>query len=86
MFNAVMWALFVRALNRCSSTVEAAAVNSASNFFFTVQPFSLQSKRQKCYPVCMAEIISILKAINCPFSALDHGIGPKLANSFVYKI
>ena len=35
-FNAAMWALFVRALNRCSSTVEAAAVNSVSNFFFTV--------------------------------------------------
>ncbi|XP_064393569.1 transmembrane protein 42-like [Halichondria panicea] len=34
-FNAAMWALFVRALNRCSSTVEAAAVNSVSNFFFT---------------------------------------------------
>ncbi|CAI8021608.1 Transmembrane protein 42 [Geodia barretti] len=33
--NAVMWALFVRALQGCGSTVEAAVANSGSNFIFT---------------------------------------------------
>ena len=34
--NAVMWALFVRALQGSGSTVEAAVANSGSNFIFTV--------------------------------------------------
>ena len=34
--NAVMWTLFVRALQGCTSTVEAAVANSGSNFIFTV--------------------------------------------------
>lgn len=42
-FNAVMWALFVRALQYCSSTVEVAAVNTASNFFFTVSTLYLSA-------------------------------------------
>lgn len=33
--NAVMWTLFVRALQGCGSTVEAAVANSGSNFIFT---------------------------------------------------
>ena len=31
-----MWTLFVRALQGCGSTVEAAVANSGSNFIFTV--------------------------------------------------
>ncbi len=34
--NALMWTLFVKAMHRSRSTVEATIVNSASNFFFTV--------------------------------------------------
>ncbi|KAL5022487.1 hypothetical protein ScPMuIL_001642 [Solemya velum] len=35
LFNALMWTLFVKALQYCSSTVEATVTNTASNFFFT---------------------------------------------------
>lgn len=34
--NALMWTLFVKALQGCGSTVEAAVANSASNFICTV--------------------------------------------------
>lgn len=35
--NAFMWTLFVKALQGCTSTVEAAVANSGSNFIFTVK-------------------------------------------------
>lgn len=35
--NALMWTLFVKALQGCGSTVEAAVANSASNFICTVR-------------------------------------------------
>ncbi|XP_075560062.1 uncharacterized protein LOC142591680 isoform X1 [Dermacentor variabilis] len=33
--NAVMWTIFTKALRLCTTTLEAAATNTASNFFFT---------------------------------------------------
>ena len=38
--NAMMWTLFVRALQGCGSTVEAAVANSGSNFIFTVHLYN----------------------------------------------
>ncbi|XP_037284373.1 uncharacterized protein LOC119177092 isoform X1 [Rhipicephalus microplus] len=34
--NAVMWTVFTKALRLCTTTLEAAVTNTASNFFFTV--------------------------------------------------
>ncbi|XP_037558817.1 transmembrane protein 42-like [Dermacentor silvarum] len=33
--NAVMWTVFTKALRLCTTTLEAAVTNTASNFFFT---------------------------------------------------
>ena len=38
-FNAVMWNVFVKALQKSSSTVQATVINSASNFFCTVSSY-----------------------------------------------
>ncbi|XP_005105809.1 uncharacterized protein LOC101847363 [Aplysia californica] len=35
LFNALMWVLFTKSMHMCSSTLEATAFNTASNFFFT---------------------------------------------------
>ena len=35
-FNAVMWNMFVKAMQRCNSTAQATVINTASNFFCTV--------------------------------------------------
>ncbi|XP_002739189.1 uncharacterized protein LOC100369684 [Saccoglossus kowalevskii] len=34
-FNAVMWTLFVKSLRKCTSSLEATVINTASNFFFS---------------------------------------------------
>ena len=35
-FNALMWVLFTKSMHLCSSTLEATAFNTSSNFIFTV--------------------------------------------------
>lgn len=43
-FNAVMWTMFVKSLQKCSSVI-ATVTNTASNFFFTVSgPVFISSK------------------------------------------
>ena len=39
LFNALMWTLFVKSLQKCSSSIEATVTNAASNFFFSVITF-----------------------------------------------
>jgi len=36
LFNALMWTVFVKSLQTCSSSLEATVTNTAANFFFTV--------------------------------------------------
>ncbi|KAK2189000.1 hypothetical protein NP493_118g04026 [Ridgeia piscesae] len=35
LFNALMWTVFVKSLQTCSSSLEATVTNTAANFFFT---------------------------------------------------
>ncbi|GFR71631.1 transmembrane protein 42 [Elysia marginata] len=35
LFNALMWVLFTKSMHLCSSTLEASAFNTSSNFLFT---------------------------------------------------
>ena len=43
--NAVMWTLFVKSLQKCSSSLEATVTNTAANFFFTVSSFNMLCKQ-----------------------------------------
>jgi len=57
LFNALMWVLFTKSMHVCSSTLEATAFNTASNFFFTAVLGSLLLKEHLSFQWCLGSVL-----------------------------
>ncbi|KAK3745797.1 hypothetical protein RRG08_030671 [Elysia crispata] len=63
LFNTVMWVLFTKSMHLCSSTLEATAFNTTSNFIFTALVGKLLFNEHLSLQWCLGSTLMVLGLI-----------------------